>query len=90
MDPEENLADAAGGTPQSDVLDMPLDMPVDPNEPTYCLCHQVSYGEMIGCDNLDVSFTFKEKAKQKKFQIILLDYYLHSVPSNGFILHAWV
>lgn len=55
MDPEENLADAAGGTPQSDVLDMPLDMPVDPNEPTYCLCHQVSYGEMIGCDNLDVS-----------------------------------
>ena len=32
-----------------------LDMPVDPNEPTYCLCHQVSYGEMIGCDNTDVS-----------------------------------
>jgi len=31
-----------------------LDMPVDPNEPTYCLCNQVSYGEMIGCDNPDV------------------------------------
>ncbi|XP_050998300.1 inhibitor of growth protein 5-like isoform X2 [Acomys russatus] len=30
-----------------------LDMPVDPNEPTYCLCHQVSYGEMIACDNPD-------------------------------------
>ena len=30
-----------------------LDMPVDPNEPTYCLCAQVSYGEMIGCDNSD-------------------------------------
>ncbi|XP_076472468.1 inhibitor of growth protein 5-like [Babylonia areolata] len=30
-----------------------LDMPVDPNEPTYCLCQQVSYGEMIGCDNPD-------------------------------------
>ena len=30
-----------------------LDMPVDPNEPTYCLCNQVSYGEMIGCDNND-------------------------------------
>ena len=28
-----------------------VDMPVDPNEPTYCLCQQVSYGEMIGCDN---------------------------------------
>ena len=37
-----------GGT-SSDVLDMP----VDPNEPTYCLCHQVSFGEMIGCDNLE-------------------------------------
>ena len=34
-----------------------LDMPVDPNEPTYCLCHQVSFGEMIGCDNIDVSHT---------------------------------
>jgi len=34
-----------------------LDMPVDPNEPTYCLCHQVSYGEMIGCDNQDVCST---------------------------------
>ncbi|KAK7574472.1 hypothetical protein V9T40_011663 [Parthenolecanium corni] len=30
-----------------------IDMPVDPNEPTYCLCNQVSYGEMIGCDNPD-------------------------------------
>jgi hypothetical protein len=30
-----------------------LDMPVDPNEPTYCICQQVSYGEMIGCDNPD-------------------------------------
>lgn len=41
-----------GNVHPSDVLDMP----VDPNEPTYCLCHQVSYGEMIGCDNTDVSY----------------------------------
>ena len=39
-----------GGIPQE-----VLDMPVDPNEPTYCLCQQVSYGEMIGCDNNDCS-----------------------------------
>lgn len=26
-------------------------MPVDPNEPTYCYCHQVSFGQMIMCDN---------------------------------------
>lgn len=50
---EEVKTEATGhSTPHpSDVLDMP----VDPNEPTYCLCHQVSYGEMIGCDNPDVS-----------------------------------
>ena len=29
----------------------PLDWDIDPDEPTYCLCEQVSYGEMIGCDN---------------------------------------
>ena len=28
--------------------------PIDPDEPTYCLCNQVSFGEMIGCDNDDV------------------------------------
>lgn len=25
--------------------------PVDPDEPTYCLCGQISFGEMICCDN---------------------------------------
>lgn len=47
-----------GNVHPSDVLDMP----VDPNEPTYCLCHQVSYGEMIGCDNTDVSLIWWHKA----------------------------
>lgn len=28
-----------------------VDMPVDPNEPTYCVCHQVSFGQMVMCDN---------------------------------------
>ena len=27
----------------------------DPNEPRYCLCNDVSYGDMVGCDNEDVS-----------------------------------
>ena len=45
-----------GSVHPSDVLDMP----VDPNEPTYCLCHQVSYGEMIGCDNPDVRAVLPE------------------------------
>ncbi|RUP51396.1 hypothetical protein BC936DRAFT_148419 [Jimgerdemannia flammicorona] len=29
------------------------DMPIDPNEPLYCYCQQVSYGEMVACDNED-------------------------------------
>jgi hypothetical protein len=30
----------------------PLDLlPVDPNERIYCLCNQISFGEMIACDN---------------------------------------
>lgn len=47
----DSLSDEFGSSPAGagDVLDMP----VDPNEPTYCLCHQVSFGEMIGCDNVD-------------------------------------
>lgn len=47
---EDSEKELGTATHPSDVLDMP----VDPNEPTYCLCHQVSYGEMIGCDNPDV------------------------------------
>lgn len=42
---EQAAAGSAGSS--GDVLDMP----VDPNEPTYCICHQVSYGQMIACDN---------------------------------------
>lgn len=52
-----------------------LDMPVDPNEPTYCLCKQVSYGEMVGCDNTEceiewfhfgcVGLTLQSKPKGK-------------------------
>ena len=32
-------------------LESAVDVPIDPNEPTYCLCNQVSFGAMIGCDN---------------------------------------
>ena len=26
-------------------------MPIDPNEPTYCICNGYSSGTMVGCDN---------------------------------------
>ncbi|CAM9307152.1 unnamed protein product [Discosporangium mesarthrocarpum] len=36
----------AGGTAGQQV-----EFPVDPNEPVYCLCKQVAFGDMVGCDN---------------------------------------
>jgi len=35
------------------VFNVDIDMPIDPNEPTYCTCNRVSFGEMVGCDNAD-------------------------------------
>ena len=29
-------------------------VPVDPNEPRYCVCNGVSFGEMIACENNQV------------------------------------
>ncbi|GIY27285.1 hypothetical protein CEXT_698851 [Caerostris extrusa] len=28
----------------------------DPNEPRYCICNQVSYGDMVACDHKDCPF----------------------------------
>lgn len=62
-----------------------LDMPVDPNEPTYCLCHQVSYGEMIGCDNPDVIYLVLIVfiSNPEMFEFIC------SAPLSGSISPAW-
>ncbi|KAG1659794.1 Inhibitor of growth protein 3 [Nymphon striatum] len=54
-------------TPDGDSVDPSLSEPIsvteetgsgndwayDPNEPRYCLCNQVSYGDMVACDNAD-------------------------------------
>lgn len=29
---------------------------VDPNEPVYCTCRRVAYGQMLGCDNKDCTY----------------------------------
>ena len=47
---------AGSETPDSDACTpkpFTVDMPPDPNEPRYCTCQQVSFGEMIACDNRD-------------------------------------
>ncbi|GAV76626.1 PHD domain-containing protein/ING domain-containing protein [Cephalotus follicularis] len=45
--------EAAAAAAAANPTGMELDLPVDPNEPTYCFCNQVSYGEMVACDNPD-------------------------------------
>ncbi|CAG8434261.1 3256_t:CDS:2 [Diversispora eburnea] len=39
------------GEPPTKKHTQSVDMPIDPNEPIYCYCKQVSYGEMVACDN---------------------------------------
>lgn len=78
-EPEEPKAEQTGHTTPhpSDVLDMP----VDPNEPTYCVCQQVSYGEMIGCDNTEVSKPHEHSILfESKLTIIFFSQFPISVP----------
>lgn len=44
------LAGTAGTVPVAE------DLPIDPNEPLYCKCRRVSYGQMVGCDNDDCKY----------------------------------
>lgn len=37
----------------SAAADAAIDMKIDPNEPVYCFCRQVAFGEMVACDNDD-------------------------------------
>ncbi|XP_069485179.1 inhibitor of growth protein 3 isoform X1 [Ambystoma mexicanum] len=46
------LSQQAATIPESDPNSQ-VDWTYDPNEPRYCICNQVSYGEMVGCDNQD-------------------------------------
>lgn len=57
----------------------------DPNEPRYCVCNQVSYGEMVACDNEDVSYFCFILIYYLVFKFYLL-IFVSSVLSNGFII----
>ena len=46
-----------GATAEDSATPVVADWTYDPNEPRYCLCNQVSYGEMVGCDNPNVSIS---------------------------------
>uniref|UniRef100_A0A1A8KH50 Inhibitor of growth protein n=1 Tax=Nothobranchius kuhntae TaxID=321403 RepID=A0A1A8KH50_NOTKU len=48
----QELSQQVSALPEADVNSQ-VDWTYDPNEPRYCICNQVSYGEMVGCDNTD-------------------------------------
>ncbi|XP_047311203.1 PHD finger protein ING2 [Impatiens glandulifera] len=50
-DRDFELMPPPGGLKKDFSVPVEIDQPIDPNEPTYCICHQVSYGDMIACDN---------------------------------------
>ncbi|KAJ0784342.1 putative chromatin regulator PHD family [Helianthus annuus] len=54
-DRDFELMPPPGGFKRDYATPLEMDQPIDPNEPTYCVCHQVSYGDMIACDNENVS-----------------------------------
>jgi hypothetical protein len=47
------LANSKNDEGETDVKPIGYEMPVDPDEPRYCVCRGVSYGEMILCENKD-------------------------------------
>ncbi|GAA5935198.1 hypothetical protein JCM10213_000675 [Rhodosporidiobolus nylandii] len=38
---------------EKEMAEVQVGMPIDPNEPVYCYCRRVSFGEMIACENED-------------------------------------
>ncbi|KAG7277650.1 hypothetical protein CRUP_025335 [Coryphaenoides rupestris] len=48
----QELSQQVSSLPEADPNSQ-VDWTYDPNEPRYCICNQVSYGEMVGCDNTD-------------------------------------
>ncbi|KAJ8448082.1 hypothetical protein Cgig2_031806 [Carnegiea gigantea] len=54
-DKDSELMPPPGSHKKDFAVPVDIDQPIDPNEPIYCICHQVSFGDMIACDNENVS-----------------------------------
>lgn len=50
-DKDSELMPPPGSHKKDFAVPVDIDQPIDPNEPIYCICHQVSFGDMIACDN---------------------------------------
>ena len=54
-DGDDDLLSGGGAMGGGGGAEGEADWAYDPNEPRYCVCNQVSYGDMVACDNDDVS-----------------------------------
>lgn len=59
------------------------DWSYDPNEPRYCVCNQVSYGDMVACDNEAVS-AFYGIFQMRKFFILFFVFFFFSIIQTNF------
>ena len=41
----------ANHTAAAEILDESAAMEADPDDPRYCICNEVAYGDMVACDN---------------------------------------
>jgi hypothetical protein len=46
----KNLSNSSSNSANSN---KPLTLSIDTNEPLYCICQRIAFGEMIACDNED-------------------------------------
>lgn len=62
------------------------ELEIDPNEPKYCYCNQVSFGDMVACDGENViHLSLSRNASYAKFR-----FFFYSVKKNGFIMPVLV
>lgn len=61
-------------------------MEADPDEPRYCICNEVAFGDMVACDNKKVGpSVFK---LHRIYGFYYFDVILFSVLTNGTTTHA--
>ena len=68
----KSFADSFSGINNSEASPEP-EWIYDPNEPRYCICNQVSYGDMVACDNADVRILLYFKTKFTFLRILYID-----------------
>ncbi len=56
----------------------------DPSEPRYCVCNQVSYGDMVACDNVDVRGDIELSQHGPA-----IDVFSFSARMSGFTTRVW-